>query len=81
MHLEVLQWALALGCDWDYRTCKKAARNGHLEVLQWAQANGCPKDIIKFQKSIRPHTRPSKCTNTIKKLQAIRPDRVLVEVR
>ena len=43
-HLEVLQWARAQGCPWDWRTCAWAARNGHLEVLQWARAHGCRWD-------------------------------------
>jgi hypothetical protein len=41
-HLDVLKWARANGCPWNWRTCAAAARNGHLEVLQWARANGCP---------------------------------------
>jgi hypothetical protein len=41
-HMEVLQWARANGCPWNWRTCAAAARNGHLDVLQWARANGCP---------------------------------------
>jgi hypothetical protein len=41
-HMEVLQWARANGCPWDWRTCATAAYNGHLEVLQWARVNGCP---------------------------------------
>ena len=42
--LEVLQWARANGCDWNWDTCSAAAEGGHLEVLQWARANGCPWD-------------------------------------
>ena len=40
--LEVLQWARANGCPWDYRVCEHATRGGHLEMLNWARVNGCP---------------------------------------
>ena len=43
-HLEVLQWARASGCNWDWQTCASAAKNGHLEVMKWARANGCDWD-------------------------------------
>ena len=43
-HLEVLQWAHANGCLWDWHTCANATGGGHLEVLQWLRANGCPWD-------------------------------------
>ena len=41
---EVLKWARANECPWDFRTCAGAAKRGHLEVLKWARANGCPGD-------------------------------------
>eukprot|EP01052_Picozoa_sp_SAG31_P078817 SAG31_NODE_38367_length_296_cov_1.868020_1_plen_53_part_01 len=42
--MEVLQWARATGCEWDWETCRDAAAGGHLEVLQWARAHGCEWD-------------------------------------
>jgi hypothetical protein len=44
--LEALQCARELGCPWDERTCRLAARGGHLAVLQWARAQEppCPWD-------------------------------------
>ena len=39
-HLEVLKWARANGCPWDWWTCANAAAGGHLEV--WAHENDCP---------------------------------------
>ena len=39
--LEVLQWARANDCDFDWRTCEAAAGGGHQLILQWARANGC----------------------------------------
>ncbi|KAJ8609837.1 hypothetical protein CTAYLR_008124 [Chrysophaeum taylorii] len=44
--LEVLKWARANDCPWDWRTCANAACRGHLEVLKWARANGCPWDSL-----------------------------------
>ena len=41
-HLEVLKWARANGCPWDWRTCSEAAYGGHLELLRWARENGAP---------------------------------------
>jgi hypothetical protein len=43
-HLEVLKWARANDCPWDFRTCAFAAKGGHLETLKWARANGCPDE-------------------------------------
>ena len=40
-HLEVLKWARATGCRWDWWTCYYAAEGGHLEVLKWARESGC----------------------------------------
>ena len=42
-HLDVLQWARAQGCPWNWCTCVKAAEGGHLKLLSWARANGCPE--------------------------------------
>jgi len=39
-HLEVLQWALELGCLWDPLTSAYAARAGHRDVLRWAREHG-----------------------------------------
>lgn len=40
--MEVLQWAHANGCSWDWTTCNAAAAKGHLKVLKWARTNLCP---------------------------------------
>jgi hypothetical protein len=37
--LEMLQWALADGGEWDERLCLEAAKAGQLEVLQWADGH------------------------------------------
>ena len=42
-HLEVLKWARANGCQWDWNTWMGAAINGHNEVHKWAIENGCPR--------------------------------------
>jgi hypothetical protein len=39
-HLQLLQWAIASGCPWNYEIFEKAAGHGHLEILKWARANG-----------------------------------------
>jgi hypothetical protein len=44
VHLEVLQWARANGCDWDKGTCEYAEHRGRLGVLQWARDNHCRED-------------------------------------
>ena len=38
--LDVLQWLREQSCEWDYRTCYKAARGGHRDLLVWAMNNG-----------------------------------------
>ncbi len=38
--VDVLQWLVNTGYDWDSRTCAAAARAGHLD-LKWARASGC----------------------------------------
>jgi hypothetical protein len=45
-HLDVLQWARANGCPWDWKTCIAAAEGGHLDVLLWACDHGCPRDQV-----------------------------------
>ena len=52
-HLEVLQWARANRCPWDWATCAFAAEGGHLEVLQWARANGCKWDAQTCSRAAR----------------------------
>jgi hypothetical protein len=50
-HCEVLQWAMASGCQWWFQItdepdgaetdmCRVAAEGGHLEMLQWMAQNG-----------------------------------------
>ncbi len=41
IHLEVLKWARKNGCDWNSRTCVRAAKTGRLKILKWARKNGC----------------------------------------
>ena len=41
-HLDMVQYLLAQGCEWDTDTCKNAAEGGHLEVLQFLQSNQGP---------------------------------------
>jgi hypothetical protein len=43
-HLQLLQWARAIGCPWNDATCSTAAWGGHLEMVQWARENGCEWD-------------------------------------
>ena len=42
-HLEMLQWARANGCPWNWLTCANAKAKGHFELLSWAKANGAPE--------------------------------------
>ena len=44
--LDVLQWARAHGCEWNWQTCARAAWGGHLAVLKWARENGCEWDEL-----------------------------------
>ena len=44
--MDVLRWARAHGCEWDYMTCFAAAGGGHLAVLHWARAHGCEWDYM-----------------------------------
>ncbi len=41
VHLEVLKWARKNGCDWNAKTCVRAAKTGRLKILKWARKNGC----------------------------------------
>ena len=50
-HLEVLQWARANSCPWDWQTCANAAWGGHLDVL-----NGQSKTVPRAR-GIRARTR------------------------
>jgi hypothetical protein len=43
-HLEVLKYAHANGCPWDYETCAQAEKNEHTDVLEWARLHGCSDD-------------------------------------
>jgi len=36
-HLEVLQWARANGCTWNWKTCVKVAERGRREAIQKEQ--------------------------------------------
>ncbi len=42
--LDVLQWLVNRGCEWDARTCAAAAKGRHLEVLKWLVNSGCDWD-------------------------------------
>jgi hypothetical protein len=39
-YLEVLKWAVDIGCLCDEYTCSRAALGGHLNILKWAIGNG-----------------------------------------
>jgi hypothetical protein len=41
-HLDMVQYLLAQGCEWDTDTCKNAAERGHLEVLQFLRSKQGP---------------------------------------
>ena len=43
-HLEILQWAVANGCEMGEMTSSLAGAGGHLRVLKWLKANGCSMD-------------------------------------
>jgi hypothetical protein len=43
--LNVLQWAFANNCPWDWDICRIAAYNGRLDILKWARKVGCPWDV------------------------------------
>jgi hypothetical protein len=41
-HVEILKWARANGCPWDWRSRTCAKEKGHDDILEWAKANGVP---------------------------------------
>jgi len=42
--VQLLAWAKANGCPWDWRCCALAAGSGCVEVLRWAREHGCDWD-------------------------------------
>jgi hypothetical protein len=41
-HVEILKWARANGCPWDWWLRTWAKEKGHDDILEWAKANGLP---------------------------------------
>lgn len=41
-NLEMLQWLIGKGCEWDDDSSSMIAETGRLDMLKWAIANGCP---------------------------------------
>jgi len=45
-YLNLLKWGRENGCNWNSKTCTRAAEGGHMEVLKWARENGCPDSDV-----------------------------------
>ena len=51
----MLKWAHENGCEWDERTCAKAAELGNVEMLNWLRQNGCTYDEILRVRAFENH--------------------------